>query len=188
MDYNFTMGDNATGFSKNRSILHTYTAIGYYNVSVAAYTPYDDRGNTTTVLVMDRVIISNVMVQPALLGDRPSIEVNFTSGTNYTCQWNIPGVLSMETQEGNNSYVFQADTIGRFNVTICCKNFLTEDCKSVIQSVDEKIAGEKKKKKRKKGKRRRRKKRKRRRRKKRGLFLLYLYMYTSFFLNFRAGN
>lgn len=67
--------------------------------------------------------------------------MNLTSGTNYTCTWNIFGVLEMTTAEGNLTHIFIADKIGRYNVTVCCANELTRDCKSVIQSVDEKILG-----------------------------------------------
>ncbi|CAL1538860.1 unnamed protein product, partial [Lymnaea stagnalis] len=140
--YNWTISDGTTVVqSRNRSIQHTFTTKGVYDVNVTTYNGVSDKSNGTTIYVQNEITSVTLTSQPTVRGLNTTVLISVANGSNYTCTYNygdntLPGTSGLIADPLiNATKAHTYATTGTFNLNVTCAN----DVSNASASLDVKV-------------------------------------------------
>ncbi|VDP76789.1 unnamed protein product [Echinostoma caproni] len=138
--YVWDFGDSTPkNITTTRTVTHTYTAVGDYNVIVNMSNAAGFLVVTDTVSISQPLDFRGITVQDATVSVATEIQLQITNVDKVTCLWTIDNqnVCSGETQTCQHTY----SSPGLYHIQVNCTNKVNTISRSVVQRAISPIQG-----------------------------------------------
>ncbi|PAA75210.1 hypothetical protein BOX15_Mlig002173g1 [Macrostomum lignano] len=134
--YNWSYSDSSTTESTSVPVsTYSYSSAGPGFINVTAFTVFENKTNSTSFQIIERVNISALVLDGQIFGNDSAATVVLATGTDYNCTFSIsPG--STYYVSSNAMRIPPLANIGYYNVNATCTNFLTSDSRSNVLYVE----------------------------------------------------